>query len=82
MPGKSKSSKKAHKSGHKRKTISKAGAHKILKDAGAKKVSKDAAIELQRQTEEFAEQQARQAVALARHSKRKTIFEKDVKGVY
>ncbi len=82
MPGKSKSPKKAHKGHKQRKPISKAGARRILKDAGAKKVSKDAAEELQRQTEAFAEQQARQAVALAKHSKRKTIFEKDVKGAY
>ncbi len=53
--------------------------HKIFKKAGAERISEDAKEKLREIVEDYALEIARRAVALAKHAKRNTVMEDDVK---
>jgi len=52
---------------------------RIIKKSGAERVSDKAVIALAEILEEIAEDISREAVALSKHAKRKTVNDKDIK---
>ncbi|RLG59890.1 histone [Candidatus Geothermarchaeota archaeon] len=52
---------------------------RIIRKAGAERVSEDARRALAELAEEYAYKISREAVALARHAKRKTVTAEDIK---
>lgn len=59
--------------------ISEGAARKLLKEAGAKRVSKEAASEFQKHINRYAFDVGQKAVKLAKHAKRKTVTDSDIK---
>jgi len=52
---------------------------RILKNAGAERTSEDGLKAFREAVEEYAEALAEASAALARHAKRKTVMEEDIK---
>lgn len=52
---------------------------RIVRKAGADRVSDDAAIELTKVLEEYGLEVAREAILLAKHAKRTTVKEEDIR---
>lgn len=59
--------------------VSEGTARKFLKEAGANRISKEAASELQKRINRSAYSVAQKAVKLARHAKRKTVTDSDIR---
>ncbi len=59
--------------------ISCATVRKILKEAGAERINKNAELAFQKYLNTTAFSNAKKAVLLAKHAKRKTIEESDIK---
>jgi DNA-binding protein len=52
---------------------------RIVRKAGAERVSEDAGIELAKVLEEYGIEIAREAISLAKHAKRTTVKEEDIR---
>ena len=52
---------------------------RLIRKGGAERVSEDAAIELGKILEEVAIDISKQAIELAKHAKRKTVTDKDIR---
>ncbi len=52
---------------------------RILKNAGAERISEDALKAMREAVEDYAEALAEASVALAKHAKRKTVKQEDIK---
>ena len=52
---------------------------RIVRKAGADRVSEDAGIELARVLEEYGLELSKEAISLARHAKRTTVKEEDIR---
>lgn len=59
--------------------ITESTARRILREAGASRISDEAALEFQKFINKSAYDVANKAVQLARHAKRKTIAQSDIK---
>jgi|Deesub1362B_J571_1020462.scaffolds.fasta_scaffold00683_9 histone H3/H4 len=64
-------------SGHKH--LPNAPIDRLIRDAGARRVSEGATGEMAKALENFAEEIARKAVAIAKHAGRKTVKAADIK---
>ncbi|MEM2121101.1 MAG: NFYB/HAP3 family transcription factor subunit [Candidatus Woesearchaeota archaeon] len=61
------------------KTIPLASSEKFLKKSGAKRISEEAKLELKKSLEIIAEEITKMAFEFAKHARRKTIKEEDIK---